>query len=110
MDPCPSRLEPPRDSGPLADPCSSRQETVAKRLEPARGTPGLEGLVHNTSYQSVLFIGHAPDHPPTPKSLSTPALSAGDLRPMDGKLSKSWNAILQKRWLTRVALMSDPCY
>ena len=61
------RLESPRGSSRLVDPCSSHQELGAKRLEPtrvesragfeparARGTPGLEGLesarlVHNTS-------------------------------------------------------------
>ena len=36
MDPSPSLLEPPTDSSPLVDPCSSRQELDAKRLEPAR--------------------------------------------------------------------------
>ena len=57
MDPCPSRLEPPRDSSPLVDPCSSHQEAACQEtrvrssrvqtgLEPARarGTPGLEEL------------------------------------------------------------------
>jgi len=56
VDPCPSPLEPPRDSSPLVDPCSSRQETGCQetRAGSARGTPGLEGLessrlVHNTT-------------------------------------------------------------
>jgi len=56
VDPCPSRLEPPRDSSLLLDPCSSRQEPGCQetRAGSARGTPGLEGLesarlVHNTT-------------------------------------------------------------
>ena len=54
VDPCPSRLESPRGSSRLVDPCSSRQELDAKRLEPARGIPGLESarLVHNTKHNS----------------------------------------------------------
>ena len=71
-----SRLKPPRDSSPLVDPCSSRQETACQetragsslvqtwaRAGSARSTPGLVGLapgsarvwlvsdwlVHNTS-------------------------------------------------------------
>ena len=38
VDPCPSRLEPPKDSSPLVDPCSSRQEAACQetRVRSAR--------------------------------------------------------------------------
>ena len=51
VDPCPSLLEPPRDSSPLVDPCSSRQEAACQEtrvwLECAR-------LVHYTNLDSLL--------------------------------------------------------
>ena len=44
MDPCLSRLKPPRDSSPLVDPCSSRQEATWQetQVRSSRVQTGLE--------------------------------------------------------------------
>jgi len=68
VDPCPSRLEPPRDSSPLVDPCSSRQETGCQetRAGLARGTPGLEGLEPGSArvwLESAWLVHNTNPHP-----------------------------------------------